>query len=317
MIHHILHGMTVLVTGATGFIGGATARRLREEGAVVHGVSRKPPADGETCDRWWPMDVTNIADVRRVVARVRPAVVFHLAGLNCGSRALDMVLLTLQANLLAAVNFLVACTEQPGARLVFGGSLEEPAPDGDWAVPAHPYAAAKFGAATYARMCHALYGTPAVWLRLFMVYGPGQPDVRKLVPYVTQSLLRGEAPALSSGRRPVDWIYIDDVVDALIAAALAQGVEGQTLDVGSGALVTVREVVAELLRLVNPGVAPRFGAVPDRALEQVRVADVATTEAALGWRARTPLREGLAKTVDFYRRPREGVADDMAMGVAQ
>jgi nucleoside-diphosphate-sugar epimerase len=317
MIHHLLHGMTVLVTGATGFIGGATARRLREEGAVVHGVSRKPPEDGETCDRWWPADVTNIADVRRVLARVRPALVFHLAGLNCGSRALDVVLLTLQANLVAAVNFLVACTEQRGARLVFGGSLEEPIPDGDWPVPAYPYAAAKFGAAAYARMCHALYGTPAVWLRLFMVYGPGQPDIRKLIPQVTLSLLRGEAPALASGRRPVDWVYIDDVVDALLAAAVAEGVEGQTLDVGSGALVTVRDVVAELVRLVNPGVSPRFGAIPDRAREQVRVADVATTEGALGWKARTPLHEGLAKTVDFYRRQRGGVADGMAMGVAQ
>jgi nucleoside-diphosphate-sugar epimerase len=312
-----LAGKRVLLTGATGFIGGATARRLRDEGAIVHGVSRRPPADGETCDRWWTIDLTEIEDVRRVIAAVNPEIVFHLAGLNSGSRGLDMVLRMLHVNLVAVVNLLVAATERPGARLVFAGSLEEPLPDGSWPVPAYPYAAAKFSAGTYTRMCYALYGTPSVWARLFMVYGPAQPDVAKLVPYVTLSLLRGEAPALSNGTRLVDWIYIDDVVDALLAAAVAEGMEGRTLDVGSGELVAVREVVEELGRLVNPKVLPRFGAIPERALEQVRVADVEATAALLGWRARTSLKEGLARTVEFYRRHGTVVDDTLEVGVAR
>jgi nucleoside-diphosphate-sugar epimerase len=310
-------GKTVLLTGATGFIGGATARRLRQAGAIVHGVSRRPQADGDTCDRWWPIDITEITDVRRVLAAVRPEIVFHLAGLNSGSRGLDMVLRMLQVNLVAVDNRPVAATARPGARLVFAGSLEEPTPDGAWPVPAYPYAAAKFGAGTYMRMCYALYGTPAVWLRLFMTYGPAQPDVRKLVPYVTLSRLRGEAPALSNGTRLVDWVYIDDVVEALMAAAVAEGMEGHTLDVGSGQLVAVREVVEELGRLVNPKVLPRFGAIPERALEQVRVADADATAELLGWRARTPLKEGLAKTVDFYRRQRPGALETLEVGVAR
>ena len=69
-------------------------------------------------------------------------------------------------------------------------------------------------------------------LRIFMVYGPGQRDTRKLVPYVTTSLLRGEMPELTSGAREVDWIYVDDVVEAFLAAAVAPGAEGTSLDVG-------------------------------------------------------------------------------------
>jgi UDP-glucose 4-epimerase len=310
-------GKTVLLTGATGFIGGATARRLREAGATVHGLSRRPPADGDTCDRWWPIDITEITAVRGVLAAVRPEIVFHLAGLSSGSRALDMVLRMVHVNLVGAVNLLVAATERPVARLVFAGSLEEPSPDGAWPVPASPYAAAKLGAGAYMRMFHALYGTPALWLRLFMVYGPAQPDVQKLIPYVTLSLLRGEAPALSSGTRLVDWVYIDDVVEGLMAAAVAEGLEGRTLDVGSGELVAVREVVAELERLVNPRVLPRFCAIPERPMEQVRVADAAATAALLGWRPRTPLKEGLAKTVDFYRRQVPGAAETLEVRVAQ
>jgi nucleoside-diphosphate-sugar epimerase len=101
----------------------------------------------------------------------------------------------------------------------------------------------------------------------------------------------------------VDWIYIDDVVDALLAAAVAEGVEGRTLDVACGEHVTVREVAERIGRLVGSRVSPRFGALPERPLEQVRVPDVASTDACLAWRARTSLEEGLRRTVDWYRAP--------------
>jgi nucleoside-diphosphate-sugar epimerase len=90
-----------------------------------------------------------------------------------------------------------------------------------------PYAAAKFAASAYGRMFHALYHTPVTILRLFMVYGPGQQDLRKLVPYVTLALLKGEMPRVSSGVREVDRIYVDDVAAGYLAAATATGVEGE------------------------------------------------------------------------------------------
>ena len=142
---------------------------------------------------------------------------------------------------------------------------------------------------------------PVVHLRIFMVYGPGQRDLGKLVPYVTTSLLRGETPELSSGDREIDWIYVDDVVDAFLAAAVAPGGEGASLDIGSGELVSVHTLVAHLRRLVGGEVQPRFGALPDRRLERVRVADPAGAATAIGWRHRTSLQEGLARTVEFYR----------------
>jgi UDP-glucose 4-epimerase len=145
-------------------------------------------------------------------------------------------------------------------------------------------------------MFHALFGVPAVVLRLFMVYGPGE-HVHKLVPYVILSLLRGQAPRLMSGRREIDWVYVEDVVDALLAAAVTPGLEGRTLDVGSGHLITVREIVAELVRLVDSSIEPQFGAVADRPLEQIRTADITATMALLGWKPVTSLEEGLRRTI--------------------
>jgi UDP-glucose 4-epimerase len=291
----------VLVTGASGFIGARLCDRAGELGSAVHGVSRRPSPDLSPALRWEHVDLTDESASRALVQRVQPDVVLHLASEVSGDRSADVVLPMLHANLVAAVNVLLACHEAGCSRIVLAGSMEEPDLGDAEAMAQSPYAAAKWAATTYARMFRALYGLPVVHLRIFMVYGPGQRDLRKLVPYVTTSLLRGEAPELTSGEREVDWIYVDDVVDAFLAAAVTPGAEGASLDIGSGGLVAVREVVARLRRLVGGDVEPRFGAVPDRKLERVRVADPAIAAATIGWRPRTSLDEGLARTVDFYR----------------
>ena len=124
-------------------------------------------------------------------------------------------------------------------------------------------------------MFQALYGFPAAIARVFMVYGPAQHDITKLVPYVIDCMLRGEAPKISSGTRRVDWIYVDDVVRGFLQLAAADGVDGQSVDLGSGSTVTIRELVDQLCALMGAGVAPRYGALPDRPIEPLRVANIA------------------------------------------
>jgi UDP-glucose 4-epimerase len=296
-----LAGRRVLVTGASGFIGSRLCERAAVLGAVVHAVSRRPPAQIAALVRWEQVDLTDEAAVRALVRRVRPDVVLHLASEVGGGRDPELVLPMLHANLVAAVNLMLASNETGCGRVVLAGSMEEPDLGDSEAVAQSPYAAAKWAALAYARMFRALYSLPVVHLRIFMVYGPGQRDLRKLVPYVTRSLLRGEAPELMSGARRVDWVYVDDVVNAFLAAAVAAGVEGESLDIGSGRLVSVRDVIARLVRLIGGDVEPEFGALPDRKLERVRVADPAPAAALIGWRPGTSLDEGLARTVEFYR----------------
>jgi UDP-glucose 4-epimerase len=296
-----LAGKRLLVTGASGFIGARLCERAEELGAVVHGVSRRSSPDASPALRWEHLDLTDEAAVRALVGRVQPDVVLHLTSEVSGERSADVVLPMLRANLVTAVNVMLACHEAGCRRVVLAGSMEEPDFGDPDAVAQSPYAAAKWAALTYARMFRTLYELSVVHLRIFMVYGPGQRDLRKLVPYVTTSLLRGEAPELMSGEREVDWIYVDDVVDAFLAAAVTPGADSASLDIGSGKLVTVRSVVADLRRLVGGSVEPSFGARRDRKLERVRVADPATAAAVIGWRPRTSLEDGLARTVDFYR----------------
>jgi nucleoside-diphosphate-sugar epimerase len=301
----VFSGMKVLVTGASGFIGPHLYRRLHALEAEVHAVSRTFHASSMDGFRWRQADLANINSVRNLLVALRPEVIFHLAGHAAGGRDLERVLPTFHSNLTTTVNLLTAAAEVGCRRIVLASSLEEPQSEAIESVPSSPYAASKWAGSAYGRMFHALYQAPVVLARIFMTYGPGYQDQRKLIPYVILSLLRGEAPKLASGEREIDWIYVDDVVEGLLAVARAAGVEGKTIDIGSGELVSIRTLVRHLVRLINPDIEPLFGALDDRPLEQVRVAEVANSLNISGWEPAVSLEEGLKRTVDWYARRQE------------
>lgn len=301
-MHAEYSGLKILVTGASGFIGSHVCRQLIQSGADLHAVSRQPRSAADDAIRWHHADLSSHEAVRDLFTVVKPDIVFHLASEVTGSRDMKIVLPTFRANLMSTVNILLAAAEQRCRRVVLAGSLEEPEGDGQRMIPSSPYAAAKSAAGAYARMFHALYDTPVVTARIFMVYGPGQQDLRKLVPYVSLALLRGEIPRLSSGLRPVDWIYVGDIVDGLLAMGIAPGITGATLDLGSGALVTTRQVVEMICDILRTELQPDFGAIPDRPMERVISATVDGTRKLLGWQPSVSLRTGLEQTVDWYRR---------------
>jgi len=104
-----------------------------------------------------------------------------------------------------------------------------------------------------------------------------------------------------SGGRPVDWIFIDDVVAGLIEMSLSGPVDGSYVDLGSGESVTTGQVAQQICKIAATGVEPEIGALPDRAMEQIRVADTGATLDVLCWSAKTSLDAGLEATYHAYR----------------
>lgn len=287
----------VLITGAAGFIGTPLCAFLQQNGAHVIGVSRAVQPDGQI--EWRQCDLTDSTDVRSLVDSTAPDAIVHLAGVTSAARTLDLVAPTFAANTASTVNLLSAAADRRVGRVVIAGSMEEPRATG--AAASSPYAASKAAATTYARMFQQVFGLNVTTARIFMVYGPGQRDLNKLVPYVTLSLLRGQAPALSSGERLVDWVYVLDVARDLAALATSAVAAGESVDIGSGVLTSVRDVAMRLHEIIGGAVAPQFGSMPDRPLEQVAAADVVSARRVLGPASVTSLDEGLRRTVAWYR----------------
>ncbi len=289
----------VVVTGASGFLGAPLTRRLQAAGAEVHAVSRSAYVDADGL-RWWQVDIADREAVHALLTEVKPAVVFHLSGRVTGMPDLELVEPTFHSLLASTVSVLTAATRIGCRRIVLTGSLEEPRGDAAVVAPTSPYAAAKWATTGYARMFHRLYQTPTVVVRPFFTYGPGQPEHR-VVPYTILSYLRGARPRLSSGCRRLDWVYLDDVIAGLLLTACRPGLEGSTIELGSGEAIPVRDVVLRIKERVGSPLDPEFGVEPDRPTEDTRVADTEHTFTRLGWRATTTLDTGLARTVAWYR----------------
>jgi nucleoside-diphosphate-sugar epimerase len=293
-----MKNLRYLVTGASGFLGARLCDRLLSSGAEVHGTSRTSRAEGGI--RWWQSDLLDYAAVQGLCDEIRPDVVVHLAGQVTAAPDLRLVLPAFQSLLGSTLNVLVAATTVGCQRIITTGSMTEPAGDNLEPIPSSPYAAAKWSATTYAKMFHSLYGTPVVVTRPFVTYGPGQHET-KVVPYVINSLLQGTVPSLSSGVWSADWVYVDDVIEGLISAATRTGINGCDIDLGSGELTSIREIVESIVELTDSPIKPQFGVLPDRPREQVRVANTACAKATLDWSATTPLDEGLAATIRWHR----------------
>ncbi len=292
-------GYRVLITGGSGFLGSNLCRRLVKLGAEVHATSRAPRVSERGGPIWWQTDLASIHNVRKLLTDLKPMAVFHLAGAAGAQPDLQLVLPTIEGLVISAVNVLVAGTESGCGRIVMTGSLTEPAWNEHAPIPSSPYAAAKWTSSAYARMFHLLYKTPTVVLTPFMTFGPGQ-DQSKIIPSVILSLLRGESPRLSSGLWEVDWIFVEDIIDAFLTAARAPDIEGRCFDLGTGTRRTVRSVVERVASLMDAQTQPLFGVLPDRPSEPVRSADTVQAYQCLKWRAQTSLEEGLQQTIAWY-----------------
>ncbi len=292
-----LEGKRVLVSGASGFIGASLCSKLIENGAVVVGLSRKL----QTSDRmeWLKCDVTDEASVRAAVFQAKPELIYHLASEVTGARDRDCVVPLFHANLSSTVYLMTAAADAGVERFIQTGSQEEPDGGNGEMTPTSPYAAAKWASSAYARMFHSLYDFGVVNLRVFMVYGPAQKDLRKLIPYCILQSLAGSPPKIGVGTRKVDWVYVADVVHAMLLAGTVPNIEGQTFEIGTGLLTSIREVVEKLVRFANPAVTAEFS-TESRKMEIEYAADLRLAKSVLNWTPSVHLDEGLKRTAEWY-----------------
>lgn len=289
-----LSGQTVLVTGARGFLGSKLRFLLSEVSAEVVGTTRGPSEDQR--GRWVTCDYSDRAQVARMLGAIKPAVIFHLAGFASSQGGIGGARAALDGNAISLHNLLLGVADTcPTARVLTAGTLESSDPTRAPAEFGTSYGGSKAVAELLVRILRDFGGLRVASARIGMTYGPGDPNERRLVPHLIASLRRGSSPPLSAGNRLEDWIFVDDVIAALVAAVV-KNLPLSTFDVGTGVLVPVRQVVETVARIVGGPATPRLGELPERPGSQYP-ADIARTGRALGWQPKVSLEAGLRHTV--------------------
>jgi UDP-glucose 4-epimerase len=294
-IAEALEGKRVLVVGDTGFLGARMVRKLADYGAHVVGASRQSAHRDEASHI--QLDASDYCAFESALTFVRPDYVVHLTSESGGGREIDLVPAHLKNDVIASVNCLVASQKHRVSRVLLTTSMEEPVAD----EPAvSPYAASKHVVGIYGKMFGEVYGMDVRLVRPMVTYGGGQKTV-KIVPKVILDFLAGRHVTLRSPDRGMDWIYVTDTVDGLIAALVAPSRHKQPIDIGSGRLVTIREFVTEIARQLGTEANLSFGGVSNRGREMVRCANAEETFALLGWRPGIGIPEGLRATIAWYK----------------
>ncbi len=301
--------MKILVTGAAGFLGSALANSLAKEGHTVRGVDDLSTGDpgtlipeviftrGDVNDRpkMWTL-LQEVDCVYHLAARVLvPESVLYPSDYN-------------HVNVGGTVTMMEAMRDVGVRRVVlissgavYGQQVIQPVREDMSPNPRSPYAVSKLAAEYYVRTIGSLWGIEAVALRVFNAYGPGQhlpPVHAPVIPqFLRQTWQNGTLVVHGDGSQTRDYVYLDDAVDAMKAAATAQGVNQKVINVGSGTETSVRELI-QLISEVT-GVEPQVVYNPrsDGGLSRL-CADLELAKDLLGYQPQVSLRDGLKLTME-------------------
>lgn len=305
-----------LVTGVAGFIGRSIAAALLARGEKVRGIDslitgKRANLAGLEAMEFIEGDLADPAACRRACEGVE--IVFHEAALASVPRSVADPVSTNRNCVDATLNLLVAARDAGVRRVVYAGSSSAygdtpslPKHEEMLPKPISPYAVAKLAGEQYMGAFARVYGLETVTLRYFNVFGPYQDPTSHysgVLAIFCRKMLAGEQPTIyGDGEQSRDFTYIDNVVDAnmLAAAAPAEKVSGQMMNAATGSRITLNEVFALLCELTGYGGRAAYGE-PRSGDILHSLADIRLARELLGYQPRTDFREGLRRTVEWYR----------------
>jgi len=326
--------MTVLVTGAAGFIGFSLASRLLRQGESVFGIDNLTPyydvalkearldlLKAHRDFRFAPIDIADRAAIEGFFARERFDVIVHLAAQAGVRYSIEQPLAYVDANLVGFAHILEAARAQRVRHLVFassssvyGANRKLPfSEDDNVDHPISLYAATKKANELTAHSYAHLFGLPCTGLRFFTVYGPwGRPD---MAPFkFTRAIVAGEPiPVYNAGRMVRDFTYIDDVVEAIVRVMAVpppggdsqageergSGAPYRILNVGNGRPVELLDYIRSLEAAL--GREARLDLLPMQPGDvEATLADVSRLERTVGYRPVITVDEGVRRFVEWY-----------------
>jgi UDP-glucose 4-epimerase len=298
--------MRILITGGAGFLGSALASRLVSLDAghtvlVLDDLSAGDPrrldpkvlftrGDVKDVPKLWTM-LQGVDCVYHLAARVRvPESIYYPGDYN-------------DCNVGGTVALMEAVRDTGVKRVVFASSAAlygeqatQPITESQAPNPDSPYGVSKLAAEYYVSTLGALNGIETVSLRIFNAYGPGQelpPSYPPIIPHLLkQALTGGSLVIFGDGNQTRDFVYVDDVVDALIAASTAREVNRAVINIGSGQEIAINDLAGRIARVTGRRANVLYNRTQAWGISRL-VANVTLAQRLLGWRPRTDLNQGL------------------------
>jgi UDP-glucose 4-epimerase len=315
------HGRRVLITGGLGFIGSNLARRLAGQDIQLTLVDSLVPEYGGNLfnvaglENQVRINISDVRDEHSFAYLVREQdYLFNLAGQTSHLDSMLDPYTDMEINCRAQLSILEACRKyNPRLRIVFASTRQLygkpdylPVDEQHLLRPADVNGINKMAGESYHLLYSKVYDLHASVLRLTNTYGPRMriKDARQTFLGVwLRRLLEGQPFEVWEGAQRRDFNYVEDVVDALLQAIVSEEARGQVFNLGSAQVVTLSELAQMLIDLNGGGSCAHCAFPPERKRIDIGdyYADFRRIEQALGWRPRVPLREGLARTLAFYR----------------
>ena len=304
--------MRFLITGAAGFLGSALANKLFASGHKVHALDNLSTGDPKTLHPDITLTRGDLSDRTKLWKVLQETdCVYHLAARVLVPESILYPSDYTKVNVLGTVSLMEAMRDVGVKRVVlissgafYGDQQVQPLMENATPNPRSPYAVSKLAAEYYVRTIGSLWGMETVCLRVFNAYGPGQqmPSIHApVIPsFMRQAAQRGTVVINGTGEQTRDFVFLDDVVRAMIAASTAD-VNNLIINIGSGTETNIRELLRLILEVTDgqPQVVenPRNEGGPSR-----MCADLTLAKTRLNYQPQTPLPVGLRLT--FEKDPR-------------
>lgn len=298
--------MRILITGGAGFLGAALANRLVREGHIVLALDDLSAGDPQRLDSRVVLARGDVRDVPRLWTLLQGVdLVYHLAARVSVPESLLYPRIYQDVNVGGTVALLEAMRDAGVRRLVlassgavYGDQPVQPVHEALLPRPRSTYAVTKLAAEHFVLTLGQLWGFDVVVLRIFNAYGPGQPLPAAHPPVISRFLKQavegGTLVIFGDGTQTRDFVYLDDVVEALTAAGRRTDLNGEIINVGSGREVSINELAEIVMRVVGRRVPVIHSPAQDGGVARL-CADLRKAERLLGYRPRVFLEEGLRR----------------------
>lgn len=301
--------MRFLITGAAGFLGSALANRLAAEGHAVLGVDDLSTGDERTLSKAVQFVRGDVNDRPKLWSLLHDVdCVYHLAAKVSVPESVLYPREYNQVNVGGTVTLMEAMRDVGVRRVVlvssgtvYGNQPVQPVVETAIPNPRAPYAVSKLAAEYYVKSIGALWGIETVCLRVFNAYGPGQhvpPVHTPVIPnFLRQAWENGTIVIHGDGNQTRDYVYVDDVVDAMTSASSAPDINNLTINVGSGTETSIRELARIVIEVTGGHPEVVYNPRNEGGLSRL-CADLTLARSTLGYEPKTLLIEGLKKTME-------------------